>query len=132
MTTAITEAQSVIERYEWLLERAIKVVDGAPYWGYHYDVGPIESHIQIEGNTVILSAVSAQMDYDYCTLDRSSMEFPVGLLFLDDEELAAWKKEERRKYDEEAERSRRNKIAQKEAEERFLLAQLKAKYQEKA
>ena len=129
MTTQ-QEAEAAIDLYGALVARAVRVVAGAPFWKYVSESESGFACLSIEGETATLVWPEASGGLDEgSSIEPESCSFPVALLFISDDELAAWRAEQRTIY-ERVEQARLTVIASAtEARERAVLAQLKAKYE---
>lgn len=128
--STIEAASGAIEAYDALLERALSIIDKAPYWTYVHE--PFWARLDIEGDEATLSlprAGGGGYD-DPCTIEREDVTFLTALLFLSEEELAAWKAEQMSLYEEAEQQRKANNRAAAEADERRVLATLKAKYEQ--
>lgn len=118
--------QDICNEYHTLVSRAIEVVDKAPHWAC---IGEEDlARLTIDGETAILTGVSASMEWDCATIDRETYSFPATLLFITDDELAEWKKKEDAAYKLREKAESVQRAADKEASERATLAVLKKKY----
>jgi len=124
---AAKEWLDALETHRSLVERAVVIVRDAPYFRY---VPESEwATISIDGDRAVLSWPETDSSYDSCSIERNYTEFPAELLSLNDRDLAAWKAEQQKIYDE-----KQNAI---DAQGRFIAAQreralflaLKAKYE---
>ncbi len=123
----ISDTQLMCERYEVLISRALEIVDRAPFWKCVY--GAEEwARLTIEGNVATIAWPEVYLEYDNPVIDRESCSFKASLLFITDEELTTWKKEQLKIY-EEAQKARDTEArAYKETTERALYARLKERF----
>ena len=119
-------ADLTIKFYRKLIGRALDVVADAPYWSYVGEPG--FAHLTIEDDEAVLTWPESESYYDSTSTRTESRRFPVKLLFLSSHDFAAWKLREDEAY-RECEKERVAAVAaNRGAEERRLLAALKAKY----
>ena len=110
-----------------LIKRALEITDKAPYWSHVNDNGKF-ARLTIQGETTTLRWPCAEMEYDFCTLETEQVSFATRLLFISDDELAAWKLEQERKYDREYAKRTRERQRKQETAERAEFKRLKALY----
>lgn len=111
----------------WPFERALHVLDGAPFWGHTYGHERF-ARLSIEGGEATIRWQDTESDYDGWRTYEDSTSFPATLLTMPADELAAFKaraaEEEKRK----AAREQEARVREAEAKERRLLAKLQQKY----
>lgn len=121
------EAESVIEEYSALVEKAVGILNGkGPPWGY---VSNSEwARLSFDGEDAVVSHPETSSYYDSCSIDTDTERFPAALLFMSDEDLMAWKKEAQAKYDAEQRERKAVELRQREAQERAAYELLRQKY----
>lgn len=120
--------KAAIETYDWLISRACEIAEGAPYWSSVYDEK--YARISIDGETAKLIWPEAESDYgDSCTIGHNAVSFPARLLLMSDNELAAWKVEQRAIYDRKQEEKKMAVARDREAQERAAYERLRAKFE---
>lgn len=120
----------VVSEYWVLADKAHQIAEGAPFWA-HCSGDPYG--LEIDGNEAVLFWHESDSDgYGWYGIERKERRFPAELLLMTDDELAAWKIEQRRLYDEQqAAQLRAKQLAkarQAEEHERAVYAALKRKY----
>jgi hypothetical protein len=118
----IEDAIKTIDDYNALASRALSIINGAPFWIYCGE--PKFVKLSISNGLATLK----WPDTGDGIIEVSGCDFPIDLLFISDEELTAWKAEERRKHDELEDRKNEFRKFYKESEERAAYLALKAKY----
>lgn len=118
--------EEIITEYGKLMNRAVAIVSGAPYWE-----GPDGeyAHVTINGDVATLSWPEAESNYDSCSLEGYSFAFPAALLFMDDTRFDEWKAEQVAEAKRQSEARQRAYQEMKRQEELATLAALKAKYE---
>lgn len=124
-------SQQVAFEYDELLQRALRVPGDAPYWSCLDNTE--WARIVIDGDATTLYWPEATSDWDVPKIEQQEISFPTSLLFLTDEEVAQWKKEQRAIYDAEqekiAEADHAARIAATEAADRSTYERLKKKFE---
>lgn len=119
--------RNIVEKYNDLVDKALTIVDGPPHWQDTNDAA--SAKIDFDDETVTLSLPRAASDWDSCIIEINAVKFPIGLMEMDNEELAAWKASEKRKYEEGQRKINEAAERAREAEELRMLASLKLKYE---
>ena len=121
-------AVEALDAVAGLIKRAVEITHKAPYWVCVIDDDETFAQLQIRGKRATLRWPAVETEWDYSTLETEQVSFPTRLLFISDDELAAWKLEQERKYEREkaGRTSKRQQV--KEAEERAEFERLKAQY----
>ena len=135
MSKDLETAISVVEAYQKLLYRALKIVSDVPYRASIDDRD--RTFLDFDGDEAILLWVEYESDYyGGGHLETRSTRFPASVLFLSDDELAALRRKVKK---EEAERDAKLRAAQaavardrQEAHDRAEFARLSAKFGAKA
>lgn len=124
-------AQQAGFEYHEALERALRIPGDAPYWCCLDNTE--WARIVIDGDTTTLYWPEATTDWDVPKIEQQEISFPTSLLFLTDEEVAQWKKEQRAIYDAEeakkAEADHAAHVAATEAADRANYERLKKKFE---
>lgn len=126
------EMQQALYEASQILERAISIVADAPFFTYVCEKD--HASIVIDGETAILFWPEANSGYyNSCSIEAQSRSFPAVLLLMNAEQIAAWKIEERAKYDAEQKAKKERQAAadaiRREQNEREVYAALKAKFE---
>lgn len=124
------EARVAIEEYGALVDRALDIVDQAPYWKH---ISEAEfARLEIAGEQAILRYPELESGYydSGDTIESRDVSFPAYLLFLSEDVFKKWKAVERAAYDEKERKADAARIVERERKERAELAALKAKYGE--
>jgi hypothetical protein len=116
-----------ITEYDRLLVKALSIVEKAPYWAHVWDTG--WAKLAVNNGAAILSWPTAESDYDSCTIERHTAEFPVAMLLWDEEQIKEWKKQQKKIYEEKERMCQAARVQQREQQERALFEALKRKYQ---
>lgn len=132
---SVEDIADVVFDYLTLVERAVDLVDGPPYWKNVHHEETALLNVSDDDNATLTWWDSAS-DYDGHTIESESVTFPTSLLLMNDEARANWKANEREKYDAAQEAKYKREAEQREInverQERAALAALKAKYEKKA
>lgn len=123
----MTREEDVVGAYDALIERALHVLDGAPFW----KCGGSDARfvrLSIEGDTATIRWQDTESDYDGWRTYEDSTSFPVALLTMPGDELAAFKAKAAEDYKRERAADEQRAAREAEAKERRLLAKLQAKY----
>jgi hypothetical protein len=122
------EAEKIVAGYDALLKRAADILnDEGPPWGY---IGSSEFlRISFDGDDAVILEPEASSYYDSTTIETKEHRFPAALLFMADDELAAWKKRAKAEYDAQQAEQLRQRIAAQEATERRTFEALRAKFE---
>lgn len=123
----VDEAADTISDYKALIVRAMEIIKGAPYWAYVYEERYVRLDIH-DDNSASLKWPRVTTEWDAAVIEHESCYFPASLLFLTDDDLKAWKEEQKAIYDKEQDAKQRATIEASEKRERLVLAALQAKY----
>ena len=123
----ISDTQLMCERYEALVSRALEIIVKAPYWKFAYEAEDW-ARLTIEGNDATITWPEVYVEYESPSIERESCSFKASLLFITDDELAIWKKEQLEVYEKAQEERDAEARADKETAERALYARLKERY----
>lgn len=130
-TADITKAKEIVDAYEVLLARALKVVSDVPF--YHCVDDEEYAALSFDGDEAVLSWCSYESDYyGGGSVSNDEGRFPASALLLTDDELSALRKKIKQ---EEAEKQQRLRQAEEtvrkeraEAADRAEFARLSRKY----
>lgn len=122
----VESAASALEAVDALRARALVVVADAPYWKYVSE--PEWARVSLHGETAVLHLCKAEVDWDSPSFETEEIKFPSVLLFISDGDLAVWKEEHQRAYDQQQAQRTATARAAKEAEERAAYEALKRKF----
>lgn len=122
------DAEAVLNAYEDLLERALWIVDGAPYW--KVPMYKEWSALSIVGDEAVLRWPVTSSGYDGdIFVEEESVSFPVRLLFLPVEVLTGWKMNELAAYEKAQDERNRRLNSEKAAQRRALYEQLRGEFE---
>jgi hypothetical protein len=130
MKASMLHVEAALSEYSQILDRACQITMGPPFWMRAEEE---YARLVITGDVATLFWPEVESGYyNSCSIERQSAKFPAELLLMSQDELSAWKAEQKRLYEEKesAERKAKAEIQAKfnEANERRTLAALKAKY----
>jgi succinate dehydrogenase flavin-adding protein (antitoxin of CptAB toxin-antitoxin module) len=122
----MTVTANIIKEYGRLVERAIKIVGGPPYYQYVHEEQ--FAKIEVDGDDAVLSWPHANLEYDCVVTDTEKQAFPADLLDISDADLDAWIWEQKAAYDAKQEERQRAEMRERQMQERAVYEALKAKY----
>ncbi|MGL4489183.1 MAG: hypothetical protein ACRCU5_07055, partial [Rhizobiaceae bacterium] len=84
--------KDIVAAYDTLLDRALSIVEGAPYWQsvYHVETARLILH----GSEAVLRSAETESYYDSCSLEFKETTFDASLLTMSDDSFEAWKQNE--------------------------------------
>ena len=121
------EAESAVALYNMLVQRALEILEYAPFRKHVWN--PEYARLSIEGTVAALTwpVVESGYEGDYY-IERGCCSFPAALLFISDDELAAWKIDQRAIYDQQQREREADEARGREAAERAAYERLKQKF----
>lgn len=125
--TTLEEAEDALDLINDLKERALSVVDKAPYWQFIPDKE--RAALDIDGEDAWLSWAESEEGYEgEHHVEWDSVRFPSSLLFLNEADFSTWKQEQAVIYEQQRREAENARLAEAEAKERAILSDLQRKY----
>lgn len=123
-----TDTAKLIEQYDALVERAKEIVKNSPKFVWIDNEAFCKLAVS-EDEATLSWPESESGYYDSYTIENRSATFPAHLLTMPDEDFAAWTRLSKKRKEEANKAAIEEHHRQREAQERDVLAQLKAKYE---
>lgn len=126
------DAVAAIALHEALVERFTNILCGAPFWKDFNILDQEHMRVSIKRDEATITWPKLEYGYEHsCFISQEDYSIPLSLLFISEDDLVAWKIEQRAIYDRKQQERQAATACATEAKERADLAALKAKYETK-